>query len=82
MLTCFVFPIQTIVSKNVLEIVSTHLSYLFPPFPFNNVDFSDHTSFWYTEIVIFNIDMGEGGRTVYLSQKNIENYTFSKNFGA
>ena len=52
----------------------------FPPPPLTMLIFSDRTKFWNTEIVIFNIDMGEGGRTVYLSQRNIENYAFSKNF--
>ena len=50
-----------------------------PPPP-NNVDFFDRTNFWNTEIVIFNIDMGEGRITAYLSQRNIENYAFSKHF--
>ena len=72
--------LSTIVCKNVLEIVSTHLLYLFPPPPLTMLIFYDRTNFWNTEIVIFNIDMGEGGRTVYLLQRNIENYAFSKNF--
>ena len=32
----------------------------FPPPPLTMLIFSDRTNFWNTEIVIFNIDMGEG----------------------
>ena len=52
----------------------------FSPSPLNNVHFFARTNFWNNEKVIFNIDMGEGERTVCLSKRNIENYAFSKNF--
>ena len=35
----YTLHLTTIVCKNVLEIVSTHLPCLFPPSPLNNVDF-------------------------------------------
>ena len=52
----------------------------FPPPPLTMLMFFDRTNFWNTEIVIFNIDMGEGGRTVYLSQRNTKIMYFQKIF--
>ena len=56
----------TIVCKNVLEINYTLIHYDFPPPPYSNVDFSYPINFCNIKNVIFNIDMGEGGRTVHL----------------
>ena len=55
--------ISTIVCKNVLEINYTLVHY---DFPYSNVDFSIRINFSNIKNVIFNIDMGEGGRTVHL----------------
>ena len=55
-----------IVCKNVLEINYTLIHYDFPPPPYSNVDYSNRINFSNIKNAIFNIDMGEGGRTVYL----------------
>jgi hypothetical protein len=56
--------LSAIVCKNVLEnIFSVIPCLLSPPL---NVDYLDSTTLCNTKITIFNIDMGEGGRTVHI----------------
>ena len=77
------FPVRTNPDNRVQKCFENRfhappLSISIHPLPLLTMFLFDRTNLWKTEIVIFNIDMGEGERTVCLSLKNIENYAFSK----